>query len=149
MKNSFILLASTALLVACVTANGPAYKPNLAKNKIVVYRPAEFGVPRSAGVAVNGTKVCDMPAKSFIILDGDSGANELTANVWDMGTSRITVDKPSYVRMTWDRGASAGNALGALGAMASNAIAGGPFEMIEVSKAQAESDLAGLKQSCN
>lgn len=143
MKHFYLSLALLAL-AGCASASGPVYSPSmLPKGKTLVYRPAEFGVPRAAKITVNGQYECDMPAKSYVIVE----SGDITANIWDIGTSK-TKAEPGYVRMSLDGGATSGNVVGPLGGIISSGIAGGPFDFIQVTKDQAERELAGLKRGC-
>lgn len=149
----FLLLS--VFLGGCATATGPVYNdamiapPASGRAQFVIYRPAEFGVPRTSKVSINGNESCDLPAKSFAVLSSDPNA-DIGVSIWDMGKSHIFIPNSGrhYVRVTYD-GADPGAAFGLAGSVISRSLDNdGPFVMLEVSKSQAERDLAGLKRGC-
>lgn len=75
---SWILLGGILIsLGGCASAaSGPAFSqkaPASGKSQIVVYRPAEFGVPKKANILINGTKFCDMGPKGFAVIPVEPG----------------------------------------------------------------------------
>jgi len=133
------------VLSACV-ANGPIYSEPK-KPSIIVYRP-ETTIPK-AGVfyiEANGVPVCNLLPLSYFVLNEDK-VTLSSSKFMMLGTSRITVTRPSYVRIELSPIKQFGVATGGLvGDIATGE--GGPFTFTVVEPDIARKELAGLHRDC-
>lgn len=157
-----LCVVGVLLLTACASAaSGPSFNakgPSAGKSQIVIYRPAEFGIPKKANILINGQKYCDMGPKGFAIIPVDPGPIEVSATMWDaVGSSKrlfkAEVGKTQYLRLTYHTNVNPGVMFGAIGGAIGGGMQGdddvsGPFAIRPVFEGEAEQELASLRQGC-
>lgn len=156
-----LLILSAFLLAGCV-ANGEPFdasalpKAHQDKAQLVIYRPNGFvasGV--SAGIEINGDKVCSLPVRGFMTQEVDAGKVTVAARHFGASSLKFKADsgKRYYIRVMPQGGKALAGGFGGLigwGMAEAASDEGGFFTARPIEAEDAQDEIAETKEmACN